>query len=59
VERTFAELLLVVLLDGARLARVRVRVPASADGGDGAAPLAVPVDAVLSFIDAVGDRGDE
>jgi hypothetical protein len=63
VERNVAELLLVVLLDRARLARLRVRVPASDDddddGGGGAAPAAVPVDAVLSFIDAVQDRDDD
>jgi len=58
VERNFAELLLVVLLDRAQLARVRVRVPASGDGG-GEAPPALPADAVLSFIDAVEDRGDD
>ncbi|HEY1584857.1 MAG TPA: hypothetical protein VGH63_04160 [Polyangia bacterium] len=62
MERNVAELLLVVLLDRARLARLRVRVPASDDdddGGGGAAPAAVPVDAVLSFIDAVQDRDDD
>lgn len=48
-------LVLVVLLDGARLATVRVRMP-----GDEIAPTesvakAVPVDAVLSLVAANGD----
>lgn len=48
MERNFAELLLVVLLDRARLATVRVRLPS--DCGTTAIPTAVPADAVMTLL---------
>ncbi|MCA1664745.1 MAG: hypothetical protein LC659_10825 [Myxococcales bacterium] len=58
MERNFAELVLVVLLDRARLATVRLRLPACDDLASGAAPVAVPVASALALVCAAARDDD-